>query len=112
MKSNKLPYPKEDHRLWFEYLRLARGSSDPKGRKALQRSAKYYGSWGNVEGVKFDQWWMQYQHLFEEQFSVRRLSSGEKPADKTALIIEVPLTQPKSKLFAQVRNIIREGGFK
>jgi hypothetical protein len=35
------------------------------------------------------------------------LSQGQKPADPTALIIEVPLTQPKAKLFAQVRDIIR-----
>jgi hypothetical protein len=46
--------------------------------------------------------------LFEEQFSVCRLPRGGKPVDPTALIIEVPLTQPKGKLFAQVRKIIAD----
>jgi hypothetical protein len=105
--KTRLPYPKEAYRLWFEYLRLARSSKDERVTKALKRSAKYYKPWGDVENVKFDPWWRQYGHLFEEQFSVRRLSRGEKPTDKTALIIEVPLTQTKAKLFAQVRDIIR-----
>lgn len=105
--KTRLPYRKEAYRLWFEYLRLARGSKDERVTKALKRSAKYYEPWGDLENVKFDLWWRQYEHLFKEQFSVRRLSRGEKPADKTALIIEVPLTQTKAKLFAQVRNIIR-----
>jgi|SRR5271156_3337454 hypothetical protein len=102
-----LPYRKEAYRLWFQYLRVARQSSDPKVGKALKRFARYYGPWGNDENVKFDQWWKENEHLFEEQFSVRRLSRLENPADPTALIIEVPLTQPKTKLFAQVREIIR-----
>jgi hypothetical protein len=105
---SKLPYRKEAYRLWFEYLRVARRSKDPKVTKALARSARYYSPWGNIENFKFDQWWRQYEHLFEEQFTVRRLSRREKPADPMALIIEVPLTQPKAKLLAQVREIIRE----
>jgi hypothetical protein len=105
--KTRSPYPKEAYRLWFEYLRLARGSKDEKVTNALKRCAKYYEPWGDVENVKFDRWWRQYGHLFEEQFSVRQLSRGEKPTDKTALIIEVPLTQTKAKLFTQVRDIIR-----
>jgi hypothetical protein len=105
--KNNLPYRKEAYRLWFEYLRIARRSKDQKVRKALARSAKYYDSWGNIDDVKFDRWWKQHEHLFEEQFTVRRLSRGQKPTDPTSLIIEVPLTQPKVKLLAQVRDIIR-----
>ena len=98
---------KEDT-VWFEYLRIARRSKDQKVTKALAKSAGYYAPWGDLDNVTFDQWWRQNEHLFEEQFSVRRLSPGQKPADPTALIIEVPLTQPKAKLFSQVRAIIRE----
>jgi hypothetical protein len=97
MKSG-LPHRKEAYRLWFEYLRVARRSKDPKATKTLARSARYYSRWGNIDNAKFDQWWRQYEHLFEEQFTVRRLSRGQKPADPMALIIEVPLTQPKSKI--------------
>ena len=105
--KTRLPYRKEAYRLWFEYLRLARASKDQKVIKALARSSRYYEPWGNVENVKFDPWWRQHERLFEEQFSVRRLSRGQKTPDQMALIIEVPLTQPKAKLFAQVRDIIR-----
>ena len=106
MKS-RLPYRKEAYRLWFEYLRIARRSKDQKVRTALERSARFYEPWGNIENVKFDQWWRGNEHLFEEKSSVRRLSRGQKPADPTALIIEVPFTQTKAKLFAQVRELIR-----
>jgi len=105
--TTRLPYRKEAYRLWFEYLRLARQSSDQKVGRAFKRSGRYYEPWGNVEDARFDQWWRENQLLFEEKFSVRRLSRGENPADATALIIEVPLTQSKTKLFAQIREIIR-----
>jgi hypothetical protein len=105
--KNRLPNRKEAYRLWFEYLRVARQSSDQKIRRALERSARFYERWGNIESVTFDHWWRENEHLFEEKSSVRRLSRGDKPADQTALIIEVPLTQPKGKLVAQVREIIR-----
>jgi hypothetical protein len=104
--TTRLPYRKEAYRLWFEYLRLARASKDQRVAKALIRSARYYEPWGDTENSGFDRWWGQKQDLFEEQFSVRRLSRGQKPADPTALIIEVPLTQPKAKLFAQIRDIV------
>lgn len=103
--KTRLPYRKEAYRLWFEYLRIARCSKDQKIRKALERSARFYEPWGNIENVKFDQWWRENKHLFEEKSSVRRLSRGQKPADPAALIIEVPFTQTKAKLFAQVRGL-------
>jgi len=59
-----LPYRKEAYRLWFEYLRLAHGSSEQKIKNALNRSTKYYGPWGNIEDVKFDRWWRENEHLF------------------------------------------------
>ena len=106
--NTRLPSRKEAYRLWFEYLRFALRSKEQRVRKALARSTNYYAPWGNIENVKFDKWWKEHEQLFEEQFSVRRLSPREKPSDPTALIIEVPLTQTKMKLFAQVRKIIRD----
>jgi hypothetical protein len=105
--SQRLPYPKQVYRLWYQYLQIARQSSDKKVRKALERSARYYKPWGDIDNVKFDAWWKKYNHLFEEQFSIRRLSRSDRP-DPKSLLIEVPLTQPKGKLFSQVRKIIAD----
>jgi hypothetical protein len=105
--KKRLPYPPEAYRLWFEYLRVAKRSSDRKIQEALTRSARFYEPWGNVLDAKFDQWWKEKWHLFEEQFTVRRLARREPPSDPNALVIEVPLTQPSKKLIRQVREIIR-----
>ena len=77
--KTRLPYRKEDYRLWFEYLRLALASKDQKVRKAFARSSRYYEPWGNVENIKFDQWWRQHERLFEEHFSVRPCLGERNP---------------------------------
>jgi hypothetical protein len=106
MKS-RLPYRREAYRLWFEYLRVALRSSDGKVRKALRRSAAYYAPWGNVASAQFNQWWKENGYLFEEKYTVRVLTPGEKPQNPQALVLEIPLTQPRQKLIRQIRDKIR-----
>jgi hypothetical protein len=107
LAKSRLPYRREAFRLWFEYLRVALRSSNPDVRKALKRSASYYKPWGNIATSRFDQWWREKGHLFEERSTVRRLNRREAPTDANALVIEIPLTQPRAKLIAQIREIIQ-----
>jgi hypothetical protein len=107
MKS-ALPYRREVYRLWFEYLKLARASSDPLVKAALKTSAAFYAPWGDVTKFKFDAWWKTHGHLFEEKYSVRRVPHGNAPSDPNALLIEVPLTQSPTALTKRVRVIIQE----
>ena len=107
MKS-ALSYRREAYRLWFEYLRVAHGSSRPDVQEALKHSAFFYAPWGDVANTKFDLWWKEKGHLFEDKRVVRRLTAGELPADPEALIVEIPLTQSQSVLIERVAEIMRE----
>lgn len=78
MKS-ALSHRREAYRLWFEYPRVARGSSRPDVREALKHSASFYAPWGDVRNTKFDLWWKEKGRLFEDQYVVRRLARGEVP---------------------------------
>ena len=107
MKS-ALSHRREAYRLWFEYLRVAHGSSRPEVQEALKRSTSFYAPWGDVRNTKFDPWWKEKGHLFEDKYVVRRLLAGELPADPEALIVEIPLTQSQSVLIKRVAEIMRE----
>jgi hypothetical protein len=107
MKS-ALSYRREAYRLWFEYLRVAHGSSRPDVQEALKRSASFYAPWGDVRNTRFDLWWKEKGHLFEDKYVVRRLSVGDLPADPEALIVEIPLTQSQSVLIKRVAEIMRD----
>jgi hypothetical protein len=103
-----LPHRREAFRLWFEYLRVAHVSEDEKVREALKRSASFYAPWGDVMNTKFEYWWKEKGHLFEEKYAVRRLTAGELPKDSQALIVEIPLTQSPTVLIERVAAIIHE----
>jgi hypothetical protein len=100
---------REAYRLWFEYLKVARESTDKKVRAALVVSAHYYLPWEMDKANKFDLWWKYHGHLFEEKYAVREMSAGELPHDPDALIIEVPLTQSPTILAKKVMVLIQEG---
>lgn len=106
--KSSLLYRRDIYRLWFDYLRLARASDEPRVKAALANSAIFYAPWGDVTNVKFDKWWKTHGHLFEEKHVVRRLRNGEAPSDPSALVIQVPLTQSQSILTKGVRAVIRE----
>ena len=42
--------------LWFEFYKLA--LDDPKLKKNLKESEVFYSEWGDVTGLKFDDWWI------------------------------------------------------
>lgn len=95
------------YRLWFEFLKIAWASSDPKVKAALVVSQPFYGPWEMEKADKFNPWWKTHSHLFEEKFVVRALGPGESPADPAALVIEVPLTQSPTILTRRVKAIIQ-----
>lgn len=107
MKS-VLSYRREAYRLWFEYLRVAHESERQDVREALKHSAEFYAPWGDVTNIKFDLWWKEKAHLFEDKYVVRRLTAGEPPNDPNALIVEIPLTLSQSALIKRVTEIVRE----
>jgi hypothetical protein len=74
-----LAYRREHYRLWFEYLRLARLSSDKAVRRALEQSRAFYAPWGTDTTITFDTWWKTHAMLFEDKHQIRLLRPGEPP---------------------------------
>lgn len=103
----QLAAQKRAYRLWFEYLKVARQSASKEVRAALNVSTPYYAPWEMDKADKFDPWWRDHRHLFEEEFVVRELAPGEPPRDANALLIEVPLTQSPTMLTKKVKEIIQ-----
>lgn len=105
--AERLAVQREAFRLWFEYLKLARGSSKKEVLSALIVTQPYYAPWEMDKAGKFDDWWKGHKHLFEEKHFVRTLQAGEAPSDPTALVIEVPLTQSPTLLTKKVKALIQ-----
>ena len=83
-------------------------SADQEVRRALAARADFYKPWGDVTGVRFDDWWRDHGRLFEERRQVRRLARREAPSDPDAIAIEVPLTPSMVTIMRQVRAVVRE----
>jgi hypothetical protein len=98
---------KEAFRLWFEYLQVARKTADPAVKAQLIASSLYYAPWEMDQAGKFDAWWKDHAHLFEEKFLVREMTAGEKPRDPDALVVEIPLTQSATDILKKLRPIIQ-----
>jgi hypothetical protein len=106
--KNALPYRREAYRLWFEYLRVARNSTNTRVREAIRKSASFYVPWGDISNVKFDHWWKEKGYLFEDKYGVRRLAAGEPPSNRESLIVEIPLSRSPTMLTKDVKRLIQE----
>ena len=94
-------------RMWFEFLRLARNSSDPKVKSALVVSQPKYKPWDMDNTTRFDAWFKAHGHLFEEKYFVRELKLGELPKDPNALLLEIPLTLSPTELTRRIKPLIK-----
>lgn len=106
--NTKLAAKRENYRLWFEFLRLAKKSGDKRVRDALKRSEEFYRPWGDIEKESFHDWWKHAGPLFEEQRVVRRLNDLDVP-DAASLVVEIPLNQSTTRLLHSLRAIIEQG---
>lgn len=97
---------KEAFRLWFEYLQVARKSTDPAVKAQLIASSIFYAPWEMDKTAKFDAWWKDHSHLFEEKFIVREMIAGEVPKDPEALLVEIPLTRSLTDILKSLKPII------
>jgi hypothetical protein len=103
-----LAYRRENYRLWFEYLKLARTSSDKDVRRALEQSRAFYAPWGTDTTVKFDAWWKTHAALFEDKHQIRVLQPGEERSDPAALVLEIPLTRSATAIISQIRPLLED----
>jgi len=89
---------------WFEYLRLAHQSHDPKIIQSLNANKSFYKEWGNYLNTSFDDWWKSHAHLFRELSKVKRLQSNDE-IEENSFSFQVPFTYAPttaSKIFKEM----------
>lgn len=104
----RLARRREVFRLWFEFLKLAINSREPKIQMALRGSEPFYRPWQVTRASKFDEWWKGHSHLFEEKNRIRRLKPGEMPSSSSSLILEIPLTLAPTESIARIKSIVKD----
>jgi hypothetical protein len=105
-RKTKLPAQKiEPYRLWFEFLKLAH--QDP----SLKVNMKKYQGWGNVVGIKFNDWWDDHwRDLFGVSIGTREISSAgdfELSNDSTSMIVRLPLNQTTDQTIREVKELLK-----
>lgn len=94
--------------LWFEFLKLARDSEDPEIQTAYKTNKSLYREWHIDTAGRFDSWWKDHRHLFEEKSFVRKITHNECDIDRRSLLIEIPLTKSTTELLSDIRIIIED----
>jgi hypothetical protein len=96
----------EPYRLWFEYLKLAYQDPDIKVDKRI------YKSWGDVENLKFDDWWSDYwRDLFAVETGIRVMERDETIGNSnSAIAIRVPLSLDANTAIQELRELLFENG--
>lgn len=89
--------------LWFEFYKLA--LQNPELKKNLKESRGFYAEWGDVDGVKFDDWWVEHKKLFGVT-RVEEISRINKHPD--VINLAIPLNQPISQSVKRIRELVAE----
>lgn len=101
MAYPQLQSQRQIYRLWFEFLKMAH--REPDLVENLRKSSAYYGSWGDVSNVAFDDWWKEKRTLFGET-NIREIRSI--PNSANILNLSIPLNQPVTKTLAVVKEMV------
>jgi hypothetical protein len=96
----------EPYRLWFEYLKLAYQDPDIKVDKRI------YKSWGDIENLKFDDWWSDHwRDLFAVETGIRVMERDETIGNSnSAISIRVPLSLDANTAIQELRELLYENG--
>jgi hypothetical protein len=94
---------KQHIRLWFECLQLCHAHDEYAAN--LQSSQAFYEEWGDVSGIKFDDWWKTKKHLFEELYvrEATRLSNSPN-----TITLSIPINEKISTILTDVKRIVEK----
>lgn len=107
-KRKSLIADKELYRLWYEFYRLALESDDSKVKKAIAKTKKFYRPWEVDLAGRFDPWWADHRHLFEQTDEVRLLTQSEGIPPDT-LVLAVPRTKTQAEAIEEIRPLLKVG---
>jgi len=103
--SKTLISKKESYRQWFEFYKISLLSNDWSIQRQVEKTKDFYSSWGDVKNTKFDTWWKDHSHLFEEK-TVQVLSKDSTINFGDHVVLQVPLNQSVSDLLNEIKTVL------
>ena len=94
---------KQQIRLWFECLQIC--LDDETYKENLASSSDFYAEWGNIRGLRFDDWWKEHKYLFEESYvsEVSRVSNNPN-----TITLSIPVNEKISTILKDVKRIVEQ----
>lgn len=92
---------KQPYRLWFDYLKTALAND-------MKVDEKYYKSWhlNSVRTQKFDQWFKNHQHLFQEYDSDMDIVSSKSNRSPDNVYVSIPKNYSVKRVQREIGALI------
>jgi hypothetical protein len=90
-------------RLWFDCLKICHSISDYTDN--LKQSETFYREWGDISDIKFDDWWREKKHLFDD-YTVTEIDKVK--SNPYVVNVSIPLNQNISTSIKEVRQIVEQ----
>ena len=94
---------KQHIRLWYECLQICHAHD--KYAANLKSSQAFYEEWGNVRGIKFDDWWKTRKHLFEDLYVREATRLSKSP---NTITLSIPINEKISTILTDVKLIVEK----
>ena len=98
------PTSRKQHiRIWFEFYKLSLINPDLSDN--IKKSSDFYKPWGDIQSIKFDDWWKDHKDLFgiTKVEEIKRVSNHPN-----SLNVSIPLNQTVTNSIKELRTMIED----
>ena len=98
------PTSRKQHiRIWFEFYKLSLMNPDLSDN--IKKSSDFYKPWGDIQSIKFDDWWKDHKDLFgiTKVEEIKRVSNHPN-----SLNVSIPLNQTITNSIKELRKMIED----
>lgn len=98
------PTSRKQHiRIWFEFYKLSLMNPDLSDN--IKKSSDFYKPWGDIQSIKFDDWWKDHKDLFgiTKVEEIKRVSNHPN-----SLNVSIPLNQTITNSIKELRTMIED----
>jgi hypothetical protein len=94
-------HSKESYRLWFEFLKRAIA----KDKRSVKLSL--YKSWGDVENLSFNKWWIEIGSKVINLDSISKLEfATDTDANESSYLVRIPKSLTSTQAATQLRELL------
>ena len=98
-----MTYKKQHIRLWFECLQICHSQSEYSDN--LKGSKDFYEEWGDVTNIRFDDWFKEKKHVFDDVY-VREVNKVSN--NPNTVTVTIPLNEKISVITTEVKKIVEK----